>query len=74
VSRKQREELMRHGDGDNEEGRHKRQGGNRHGGRASSSRHPVGAAGIAIVLEREHRVQVYVDVVQAVTLLPLRLR
>lgn len=66
---------MRHGDGDNEEGRHKRQGGNRHGGRASS-RHPVGAAGIAIVLEREreHRVQVYVDVVQAVTLLPLRLR
>jgi hypothetical protein len=67
---------MRDGHGDNEERRDKRQSGNGHGGWASCF-YPVGAAGVAFVVERQHGVQVYVlyvAVVQAVASLPLRRR
>jgi hypothetical protein len=67
---------MRHGHSNNEESRDKWQSGNGHGGGASIF-HPVGAAGIAVVVERQHGVQVYVlyaAVVQAVASLPLRRR
>lgn len=73
LSREQREQLMRHGNGDDKECRYKWQGGDGHGRRASLL-HPVGAADIAIVLEWEHGVQAYVDVVQVVGSLPLRFR